>query len=325
MEPRLTHLDEEGRAVMVDVSDKAPTARTAVAQGEIRLSPAALDAVLSGSAPKGDVLAAARIAGIMAAKRTAELIPLCHPLPLCHVSLDLQVLEDRRLIRAVCTARITGQTGVEMEALTGVSVALLTIYDMCKALDKGMEIRDIRLVRKEGGKSGTYAPTGRVLAISGVKNAGKTTLITALLPHLWQAGLSVAVIKHDGHTFQADPPDTDTGRFMTAGAVGAALFDSGKYKTIHCRRTDEHDLLSRFPEADLILLEGFKHTAWPKLEVVRGGVSDGPVCQGTSLLGVVTDLPLALSVPVFPLNDPAAVAAFLLGRLGRRQRDDRLL
>lgn len=314
MDAKLTHLDGQGRAVMVDVSGKEPTVRTAVAQGEICLSPAALEAVRTGAAAKGDVLGVARVAGLMAVKRTADLIPLCHPLPISHASLDLELLEGVCRIRATCTVRLTGRTGVEMEALTGVSTALLTIYDMCKAIDKGMELQNIHLVRKEGGKSGLYRRDRRVLAVSGVKNSGKTTLITALLPHLRQSGWSVAVIKHDGHAFQADPPDTDTGKFMAAGAAGAAIFDGEKFKSIHRRQADEHDLLALFPEADLILLEGFKHSPWPKLEVVRAGISAGPVCEGDSLLGVVTDLPLSLSVPVLPLGDPPAVARFLLDR-----------
>lgn len=154
MTAKLTHLDESGAARMVDVGEKAITARTAVATGQIRLSAQALRAIAEGAARKGDVLATARIAGIMAAKRTSDLIPLCHPLPLSSVTLDLALGDD--CITATATARTSGQTGVEMEALTAVSVALLTIYDMAKALDRAMVIEGIRLMEKRGGKSGDW-------------------------------------------------------------------------------------------------------------------------------------------------------------------------
>ena len=153
---KLTHFDENGQAVMVDVTDKRETARTAVAKGKIRVSADTMRAIVEGTAKKGDVLGVARVAGIMAVKRTSELIPLCHPLPIGKCSVDFRIDEEKSEIEAVCTAKLTGQTGVEMEALTGVSTALLTIYDMCKALDKRMVIGDIHLVRKSGGKSGDF-------------------------------------------------------------------------------------------------------------------------------------------------------------------------
>jgi cyclic pyranopterin phosphate synthase len=151
---KLTHLDETGAARMVDVGGKSETARTATATGRIRMSPQALAAVRDGSGPKGDVLAAARIAGIMAAKRTGELIPLCHPLALDAVSVDFAFETDS--VRATARASLTGRTGVEMEAMTAVSVALLTVYDMAKALDKAMVVEDVRLLEKTGGKSGDW-------------------------------------------------------------------------------------------------------------------------------------------------------------------------
>ncbi len=151
---RLTHLDETGAARMVDVGGKAQTARSATATGRIRMSAAALAAVREGSGPKGDVLAAARIAGIMAAKKTGELIPLCHPLSLDAVSVDF-AFEDNA-VRTTARASLTGRTGVEMEAITATSIALLTIYDMAKALDKAMVIEDVRLLEKTGGKSGPW-------------------------------------------------------------------------------------------------------------------------------------------------------------------------
>jgi len=158
-EARLTHLDDAGAARMVDVGGKAATARRAVASGRITMDPQVLAAIRAGNAPKGDVLSAARIAGIMAAKRTGELIPLCHPLGLEAVNVDFAYEESggsQSAIRVTATASLTGKTGVEMEALTAASVALLTIYDMAKALDKGMVIEGLRLVAKSGGKSGDW-------------------------------------------------------------------------------------------------------------------------------------------------------------------------
>ena len=155
-ETKLSHFDASGSAVMVDVSEKPVTARQAVARGIITMNAAAFAAVRDGTAQKGDVLGVARIAGIMAAKRTSELIPLCHPLPLSKLTVDFHLLPEQQAVEAVCTARTIGVTGVEMEALIGVSAALLTIYDMCKAVDKGMELGEIHLVEKTGGKSGHY-------------------------------------------------------------------------------------------------------------------------------------------------------------------------
>lgn len=150
-----------------------------------------------------------------------------------------------------------------------------------------------------------------IVAISGVKNSGKTTLIEALLPHLNAAGLQVAVIKHDGHTFTPDAPDTDTGRHLQAGACGTAIFDGATCQVVRRGGYDERDLIPLFPQADLILLEGFKHSPYPKLEVIRGGNSAQSVCDPATLLGLVTDLPLS-HTPRFELNDSAQIAALLL-------------
>ena len=154
MTRKLTHIDDEGAARMVDVSAKAETKREAVAEGRILIAAAALDAIRAGSVKKGDVLAVARVAGIMAAKKTADLIPLCHPLPISGVTLDLDIEQDG--IRATARVVTTYTTGIEMEAMTAVSVALLTVYDMAKALDRGMRIEGVRLLAKTGGKSGDW-------------------------------------------------------------------------------------------------------------------------------------------------------------------------
>jgi cyclic pyranopterin phosphate synthase len=150
----LTHIDDEGHARMVDVGEKAETRRAAVASGRIRMDGTTLAAIREGNAPKGDVLGPARIAGIMAAKRTSELIPMCHPLALDAVTVDFAFETDA--VRVTASASLTGKTGVEMEAITAATIALVTIYDMAKALDRGMVIEDVRLIEKIGGKSGTW-------------------------------------------------------------------------------------------------------------------------------------------------------------------------
>lgn len=156
----LTHFDRQGNAVMVDVSAKGETAREAVAAGHITVSPECFAVIRDGSAKKGDVLGVARVAGIMAAKRTSDLIPLCHPLSITKAAVEFTLDEERSRVEVLCTVACTGQTGVEMEALTGATVALLTIYDMCKAMDKGMTIGGVYLRSKTGGKSGPIENSG---------------------------------------------------------------------------------------------------------------------------------------------------------------------
>ena len=181
MEAKFNHFDHNGNAVMVDVSDKAVTERTAVASGKIRVNDAVMQAILQGTAKKGDVLGVARVAGIMATKQTSSLIPMCHLLCLNKSTIDFEIEEGQGLIKAICTVKVSGKTGVEMEALMGVNVTLLTIYDMCKAMDRAMEITDVHLEHKEGGKSGIYDRRERkkplVVSICGCKNSGKRRLL----------------------------------------------------------------------------------------------------------------------------------------------------
>ena len=153
---RLTHFNQTGNAHMVDVGNKVPTQRTAVTEGYIEMAAETLERVMQGNHKKGDVLGIARIAGIMASKRTADLIPLCHPLPISHVDITLEPDLPRGWIRCQTTVKTTGQTGVEMEALTATQITLLTIYDMCKSIDRGMTIQGVRLLKKAGGKSGIW-------------------------------------------------------------------------------------------------------------------------------------------------------------------------
>ena len=150
------HFDEQGNAIMVDVSGKAVTSRTATAKGSIVVSPETLTAIHEGTAKKGDVLGVARVAGIMAVKKTSDLIPMAHPLPIMKASVDFRLDDEQHKVTAFCTVKTDGKTGVEMEALTGVSTALLTVYDMCKAIDKRMVMKEIHLVEKHGGTSGDF-------------------------------------------------------------------------------------------------------------------------------------------------------------------------
>lgn len=156
MPEELTHLDESGRAAMVDVGDKAVTMRRAVARGTVTMQPETLQLIIEGNLKKGDVFTVAELAGVMAAKRTSELIPLCHPLPISHISVTCLANREASRVEIEASVRVTGKTGVEMEALTAVSVAGLTIYDMAKAVDRTMQIGAIRLVSKEGGRSGSF-------------------------------------------------------------------------------------------------------------------------------------------------------------------------
>lgn len=156
MEKEFTHFDENGNAIMVDVSEKVETVRVAVARGSIIVKKEVFEKIKNHDIEKGDVLGISRIAGIMATKKTSDLIPLCHPLMLTKSTIDFKLIEEDYSIEVTCTAKIVGKTGVEMEALTGAMTALLTIYDMCKAVDKSMRIKEVYLVRKSGGKSGDY-------------------------------------------------------------------------------------------------------------------------------------------------------------------------
>ena len=156
MDNKLTHFDNSGNARMVDVGSKVPTERVAIAVSRIKVSEETLELIEKGQIGKGDVLGVARIAGIMGAKKTSDLIPMCHPLMISKCTVDFTMHPETLSIEACCIVKVSGQTGVEMEALTGVNLALLTIYDMCKAMDKGMEITNVRLIEKQGGKSGHY-------------------------------------------------------------------------------------------------------------------------------------------------------------------------
>jgi molybdenum cofactor biosynthesis protein MoaC/molybdopterin-guanine dinucleotide biosynthesis protein MobB len=290
------------------------------------LNAEALAAVEKGTVAKGDVLGLARVAAIMAMKRTAELIPLCHPLSLENCAAEFEIDRPSRRIRLTCTVKLSGRTGAEMEALTGVSVGLLTIYDMCKALDKTMEIGGVRLLEKTGGRSGHFIarkPGPAFLAVSGVKNSGKTTLIEKLIPRLAEKGFRCGVIKHDGHDFSPDVPGTDTHRLLAAGAEGAGIFSSTKSMLVRRGGDAEETALARhFEDLDLIFLEGFKHSGHPKIEVVRGAVSSAPVCAPETLLALATDLPLHLEGVLVCRPDDIEKLGQLVETHIRKKRED---
>lgn len=316
MKPTFNHFDAQGNAVMVDVSEKAETERVAVASGRIRVNRAVMQAITSGTAKKGDVLGVARVAGIMGVKQTSSLIPMCHPLMLTKCSIDFHLELEACVIQAVCTAKIYGKTGVEMEALTGVQVALLTIYDMCKAMDRGMEIFDVHLEHKEGGKSGVYDRSSDrkecpLVAVSGVKNSGKTTFLERVIPLLTKKGMRVAVVKHDGHSFEPDVCGTDSFRLRKSGADAVAVYCDTHYMIEENKKVSYDILKEKFVGYDLILVEGEKDSSLPKLEIVRSAVSKDMVCQKETVLAVVTDCEEDFGVPRLDLNDYDAAATLL--------------
>lgn len=308
-----SHFDEKGNAVMVDVSEKSVTSRTAVAKGTIVVSPEVLQAIREGTAKKGDVLGVARIAGIQAVKRTAELIPMAHPLPILKAAVDYELDDEQHKITVLCTVKTDGKTGVEMEALTGVNVTLLTIYDMCKAMDKRMRMENIHLVEKTGGKSGdfSYGPQQPVIAICGIKNSGKTTMLEKLIPELIDRGLKVAVLKNGGH-FDPDVPGTDTYRFLQVGASGTVIFDGHQFSATRKSMPPYDELFAMFPDADLLLVEGLRDTALPKLEMVRPDDERSPALPEDKVLGYIAAEGFTSSKPVFDRDDPKAVADFIL-------------
>lgn len=312
----LTHVDEKGDVRMVDVSEKKETARLAVAEASILMHPETQAMVLEDRAKKGDVLACARVAGIMASKRTSDLIPMCHPLLITKSKVDIEpigargkgVRPDGRVgFHVTATLGVTGVTGIEMEALTAASVACLTIYDMCKAVDRGMEIVDVRLLRKEGGRSGVWdraehlaaqkdekgqvaeediesSPlpggpgTGEAapaIAFIGYQNSGKTTLVEKIIKRLTQRGLRVGSIKHHGHKgFEIDQPGKDSWRHAQAGSRHVGLVSPNQYAEYANteREVPVTDLLTHFTDVDVVIVEGYKTAGLPNIVVTRSGV-----------------------------------------------------
>ena len=354
----LTHVDAKGEVRMVDVSDKAETHRIAIAEGTILMHPETQAMVLQDRAKKGDVLACARVAGIMAIKRTSDIIPMCHPLLITKSKCDIEPIapagtpadetpegwaparpDGQVGFHVLVTAGVTGKTGIEMEALTGVSAACLTIYDMCKAVDRGMEIVDVRLLHKEGGRSGVWdraerqaataeaaaadgtapvaapalaAPMPAVPAIAfiGYQNSGKTTLVEKVIAELTRRGLRVGSLKHHGHHgFDIDVPAKDTWRHHQAGSKHVGLICATRWaEYADTREEDEmpaRELLSRYNDVDVVIIEGYKTEGFDNIVVARSGVDR---LRGKSSLDLVDGHTLALAC-----NEALARQAFDAG------------
>ena len=362
----LTHVDESGDVRMVDVGDKAVTRRIAVAEGSILMHPETQAMVLEDRAKKGDVLACARVAGIMASKRASDLIPMCHPLNITKSKVEIEPIpamgegarKDGRVgFHVLATCGVTGVTGIEMEALTAASTACLTIYDMCKAVDRGMEIIDVRLLLKEGGRSGVWEREGAsaaavegkdgadatasdssedapaapapAVAFIGYQNSGKTTLVEKVIAVLTARGLRVGSIKHHGHhRFDIDVPGKDSWRHAEAGSRHVGLICANRYAEY--ADTDQEfpldDLLARYTDVDVVIVEGYKTAGLPNVVVARSGVDR---LRGSSSLDLVDDATLAIAcndtlanhihinLPVADINDAATVANVVEGYLAR--------
>lgn len=362
----LTHVDESGDVRMVDVGDKAVTRRIAVAEGSILMHPETQAMVLEDRAKKGDVLACARVAGIMASKRTSDLIPMCHPLNITKSKVEIESIpamgegarKDGRVgFHVLATCGVTGVTGIEMEALTAASTACLTIYDMCKAVDRGMEIVDVRLLLKEGGRSGVWEREGAsaaavegkdgadaaasdssedapaapapAVAFIGYQNSGKTTLVEKVIAELTARGLRVGSIKHHGHhRFDIDVPGKDSWRHAEAGSRHVGLICANRYAEY--ADTDQEfpldGLLARYTDVDVVIVEGYKTAGLPNVVVARSGVD---CLRGSSSLDLVDDATLAIAcndtlanhihinLPVADINDAATVANVVEGYLAR--------
>ena len=354
----LTHVNAKGEVRMVDVSDKAETHRIAIAEGTILMHPETQAMVLQDRAKKGDVLACARVAGIMAIKRTSDIIPMCHPLLITKSKCDIEPIapagtpaedvpegwaparpDGQVGFHVLVTAGVTGKTGIEMEALTGASAACLTIYDMCKAVDRGMEIVDVRLLHKEGGRSGVWdraerqaaaagaaaadgiapvaapapaapAPAVPAIAFIGYQNSGKTTLVEKVIAELTRRGLRVGSLKHHGHHgFDIDVPAKDTWRHHQAGSKHVGLICATRWaEYADTREEDEmpaRELLSRYNDVDVVIIEGYKTEGFDNIVVARSGVDR---LRGKSSLDLVDGRTLALAC-----NEALARQAFDAG------------
>ena len=341
----LTHVDEKGEVRMVDVSQKASTARMARAEGSILMHPETQAMVMQDRAKKGDVLACARVAGIMASKRTSDLIPMCHPLNMTSCSVDIEPIapgtpfarEDGRVgFHVGVECGVNGVTGIEMEALTAASVACLTIYDMCKAVDRGMEVVDVRLVHKEGGRSGVWEraqapamPLVPAVSFVGYHNAGKTMLVTKVIQELVRRGLRVGSIKHHGHAgFEIDQEGKDSWRHTEAGSAHVGLICQSRYAEY--AQTDEElplaQMLARFTDVDVVIVEGYKNEGLPNVVVGRSGVdrqrgeSTVDLIDGKTLALACNDV-LARRAPedllTFSIDDGVRAAEVVLEQIAR--------
>ncbi len=296
----LTHLDSQNKPKMVDVTDKNITHREATASGMIVMSKEAYEAIINNEIKKGPVLQTAVVAAIMGAKKTSELIPMCHPLNIGGVHIDIEELRTQNSFRIYATVSLDGKTGVEMEALTSVSIGLLTIYDMVKAIDKSMVISDMKLVKKSGGKSGEFGIVQRkrlVIGFSGPSNSGKTTLVKKLIERL-SPDFKVCAIKHDPKDkAEFDRDGKDSKLFFEAGANVGVL--SPTRSTIFRHDSCEvGELIACFGEFDYLFIEGLKHLPLPKIGVFRESIDESylPFCEALAIDGSVKNSHIGKSV-----------------------------
>lgn len=322
------HFDSQGRAIMVDVSAKNKTMRTAIATARVIVSKQTLQAILDGGNHKGDVLGVARLAGISASKKTSDLIPLSHPLAIHHAAIDFQCDHTNGEILVTATIRAFERTGVEMEAMVSASLAALTIYDMCKGTDKAIRIENVALEFKEGGKSGTFRRAKEVgsppvVSFCGWSGSGKTTLVEKVIFQLTQQGIKVGAIKHDGHQFEMDKEGKDSWRMSQAGAVTTVICDNSQQATF--RRLDHPlspcDVISKeFDDVDLVIIEGWKEDAPNRIEVYRQQNGRQPLCVGseTGFIAIASDTKVMMGLPQLDLNKPETVTNFIIKRFLNR-------
>lgn len=312
-----THFNAKGRATMVDVGGKSDSERAAVARATVFMQPATLAAIQNGGVKKGDVLAVAQVAGIMAAKRTSEVIPMCHPLMLTSVDIDFTLDPADSCVQIQCLAKTSGKTGVEMEAINGASAAAMTIYDMCKAIDRWMTIGNVQLIEKRGGKSGHVRrhQLPVVCFVSACSNTGKTTVMENVIKSLVRSGYKVGAIKSDCHGFSMDVPGKDSWRFTQAGAAATAVIGPDQWAMVQQTATKSTltAVTNRLEAVDIILVEGFKYSGQPVIEVVRREKGTKLASPADRLFAVVTDVEeLTPDVPVFRLDDYEQIAAFVI-------------
>ncbi len=316
------HFDGDGQAIMVDVSDKSKTMRTAVVTARVVMQKETLQAIYTGDSRKGDVLGVARLAGIAASKKTSDLIPLSHPLSIHHAAIDFECDKDAGEIKVRATVRAYERTGVEMEAMVSASLAALTIYDMCKGVDKGIRIEDVALEFKEGGKSGTFhrhdgAKKPASVSFCGWSGSGKTTLVEQVIGLLSARDIRVGAIKHDGHCFEIDKPGKDSWRMTQAGAVVTAISDSRHRAVISqhdCAPSIQQMIDRDFTDVDLVIVEGWKDKAPNRIEVHRSELGKEPLClggEGGDYVAVATNLKLDTEITQLDINSPLAVSDFI--------------
>ncbi len=308
----LTHVDPQGKACMVDVSSKAQTVRFARAAARVFTTREVIARIREGGVAKGPVLDTARIAGIQAAKKTSELIPMCHPLLLDHLDVSCKLLDKAVSIEA--SARTFARTGVEMEAITAATVAALTVYDMCKAMDRAMVLSRVRLLEKSGGRSGYYQNPGAPrIAFVAPSGTGKTTYLEGLIRELTARGYRVGTIKHDAHDFDIDHEGKDSYRLRAAGSARVVIAGNGRVGAHGVLPADSTlpDLVPLLGEVDIVLVEGYRDAGIPVVLLTRAAAPSPPHPPPDTTVAVVGDADVPGDWPRMPLDDPVPMIEFL--------------